>query len=117
MNKRVEARERTRTKIIESARHLFKTHAYEDVTIRRLIKVTGMSAGGIFNVFDDKAAIWRAAMECEPPIDRVVTRHADELAASLDRLVEACRSDNRAGIEEALAQAEALLARLDQKTE
>ena len=73
------ARERTRTKILAAAKILFTRHAYATVTIRMLANEIQMSTGAIFANFADKADVWRAAMECEPPLDGPIVRAAHEM--------------------------------------
>lgn len=115
MGVRKEAKERTRANVIAAAKRLFADQSYHAVTVRQIAAEAGITTGGVFHIFEFKADVWRAAMGCEPPLDRVHTRFADDLAAHLRNLVEAYRSEGRASVEDALLKAEALLARIDQK--
>ncbi|MNI13644.1 hypothetical protein D3C73_668780 [compost metagenome] len=48
-----------------------------------------MSTGAVFANFDSKDDLWRAAFDCEPPIDSIMTRAAPALFDALQDLVDA----------------------------
>ena len=74
MNKRVEAKEKTRQKAVEAARKAFAVTDYHAVSIRDLAKAMGMSTGAIFANFTGKADLWRASMPLPVPADDQRTR-------------------------------------------
>lgn len=76
MNKRQQAKAETRAKLLKTARALFTRMGYEAVTIRTLAKEAGMSTGAVFSCWPDKAAVFREAMNQEPPIDTPERRRA-----------------------------------------
>ena len=80
---RAEAAKATRARVLKAARDLFQAGAYEDATIRAIARAAGMSTGAVFAHFADKAAVWKAAMETDPPIDSPVTRAAGALREQL----------------------------------
>ena len=47
-------REKTRARIVESARMLFNRHGFEDVTIDMVMGDAGLTRGGFYNHFDSK---------------------------------------------------------------
>lgn len=76
-NKRRIARERTRELAINSARALWsEPGSYIKNGIRDVSNHMGRSVGSLFNVFDSKDDLWRAAFGTEPPTDSVHTREA-----------------------------------------
>ncbi|WP_312782046.1 helix-turn-helix domain-containing protein [Brevundimonas sp.] len=85
--RRAAAKARTRERILTAARTLFKHYPYADVTIRGVAATAGMSTGAIFATVKDKADLWRAAMECEPPLDRAETRAAPLMLDALRGLI------------------------------
>lgn len=76
MNRRAEAKEKTRRKAIMAARKAFATTDYHAVTIRGLAKIMKMSTGAIFGNFTGKADLWEASMPLPVPADTSVTRAA-----------------------------------------
>lgn len=85
MNKRVEAKEKTRQKAITAARKAFAVTDYHAVSIRDLAKAMGMSTGAIFANFTSKADLWRASMPLTVPADIPVTRASMMLIDALER--------------------------------
>jgi len=79
MNRRAEAKEKTRRKAITAARKAFATTDYHAVTIRGLADMMKMSTGAIFGNFTDKADLWRASMPLPVPADVPVTRAAEPM--------------------------------------
>lgn len=49
------------------ARRLFIAHGYEAVTIRWIASAAGRTTGAIFAHFEDKADLYRQAMDAEVP--------------------------------------------------
>ncbi len=84
---RAAAKARTRAKILAAAKALFARHAYGTMTMRMLAQEAGFSTGAIFTSFKDKADVWRAAMECEPPLDGPIVRAAHEMQHALRGLI------------------------------
>lgn len=74
LNRREQARAKTQAKALAAARDLFSLTAYDDVTMRGLARAIDMSTGALFANWADKAALWREAMECEPPVDTLPRR-------------------------------------------
>lgn len=83
MNKREGSKAATRRKVLETARALFAELAYEEVTIRLIAERMAMSTGAIYANFADKAALWKAAMGTEPPVDSLLTRAAGPMLDAL----------------------------------
>lgn len=52
------AKQRTREKILESARQLFNERGYERATVRDIARAAGMSTGAVFASFADKAELF-----------------------------------------------------------
>jgi TetR/AcrR family transcriptional regulator, transcriptional repressor for nem operon len=65
-----EHRERTRARIVESARRLFNRHGFEQVSIDRIMSGAGLTRGGFYHYFDSKDALYAAAVagftSCSP---------------------------------------------------
>lgn len=62
MGARDEAKAATRAKVISAAQKAFHNEAYDEVTLRILARSIGMSTGAIYAQFEDKAALYEAAM-------------------------------------------------------
>ncbi len=62
MSYRRDHKQKTRAKIIESARILFNRHGFQDVTIDMVMKNTGLTRGGFYNHFDSKESLHSAAV-------------------------------------------------------
>lgn len=61
LNRRQQAKARTRQRVLDAAQGLFVQPAgYEVGTIRQIAKVAGMSTGAVFANFDSKADLYRA---------------------------------------------------------
>ena len=52
-----------RASILEAARECFLTNGYEGVTIRDVIRKTGLAAGTFYNYFPDKESLFRELVE------------------------------------------------------
>ncbi|WP_426343724.1 TetR/AcrR family transcriptional regulator [Pseudoduganella sp. R-32] len=57
-----EHKERTRSKIVESARKLFNRHGFEQVSIETIMSGAGLTRGGFYNHFDSKDELYAAAV-------------------------------------------------------
>lgn len=98
LNKRQHAKALTRQKVIDGARACWaKPGSYVERTpggagIREIAKHIKMSTGAVFANFDSKDDLWRAAFDCEPPIDSIMTRAAPALFEALQDLVDAVKA-------------------------
>src|SRR6185312_9150678 len=59
------AKQRTREKILASAKALFAERGYEAATIRDIAKAAGMSTGAVFASFTDKSDLFTEIAETE----------------------------------------------------
>jgi AcrR family transcriptional regulator len=64
-NQRSLAKQRTREKILASAKALFAERGYEAATIRDIAKEAGMSTGAVFASFTDKSDLFTEIAETE----------------------------------------------------
>jgi AcrR family transcriptional regulator len=64
-NQRAVAKQRTREKILASAKALFAERGYEAATIRDIAKQAGMSTGAVFASFTDKSDLFTEIAEAE----------------------------------------------------
>jgi TetR/AcrR family transcriptional repressor of nem operon len=66
----VEHKRRTRARIIESARVLFNRHGFDQVSIDDIMSHAGLTRGGFYNHFADKAELYAEAVrsyaDCNP---------------------------------------------------
>lgn len=86
--RRTRDKEQTRAKIIVAAKALFETPGgYAQATIRKIAKAVGMSTGAVFANFKNKEDLWRAAMECDPPLDGPATWAALPMLSALRGLM------------------------------
>lgn len=60
LNRRQEAKARTRAKVMKAARELFGELGYDGATIRDIAKRAGMSTGAVFANFTDKTDLFEA---------------------------------------------------------
>ncbi|WP_169545522.1 TetR/AcrR family transcriptional regulator [Sneathiella aquimaris] len=58
-----EHKKNTRATIIETARTLFNIHGFRGVTIGMIMKQAGLTHGGFYNHFDNKEALYAAAVK------------------------------------------------------
>ena len=112
-NWRKVALERTRARLLQAARRLFRQYPYQKVSMRRIAQEMGMSTGAVYNLYDTKADVWRDAMGTPPPVEDVVIQEAHNLQQALEAMVFAYRSGN--DLEPSVAAAEAVLKRLNRK--
>ncbi len=57
-----EHKQKTREKIVETARILFNRHGFQDVTIDMVMNEAGLTRGGFYNHFKSKEALYSAAV-------------------------------------------------------
>jgi AcrR family transcriptional regulator len=57
-----EHKERTRARIVESARKLFNRHGFEQVSIDRIMTDAGLTRGGFYHHFGSKDELYAAAV-------------------------------------------------------
>lgn len=81
LNRRQQAKAATRARVLKASRDLFAEVGYAAAGIRDIARAAGMSTGAVFASFEDKAALWRAAMKAPAPEPAV----ADEIALTLGR--------------------------------
>jgi len=55
-------KQKTRTKIIESARILFNRNGFESVSINQIMKHAGLTRGGFYNHFSSKEELFKEAV-------------------------------------------------------
>jgi AcrR family transcriptional regulator len=78
-----EHKERTRTRIIESARRLFNRNGFEAVTIGAIMSEAGLTHGGFYKHFAAKEDLYQAAVLqfiCGDAPERWQARHIDPAA-------------------------------------
>lgn len=61
--KRARNKKANRAAILEAARRCFLEHGYDAVTIRDVIRLSGLAAGTFYNYFPDKESLFRALVE------------------------------------------------------
>lgn len=61
--KREKTKQRNRAIILRSARECFLEHGYDDVTVRDIIRATGLASGTFYNYFEDKPAVFNALLD------------------------------------------------------
>ena len=67
LNRRQQAKARTRAKVLEAARELFERDGFDKATIREIAKAAGMSTGAVFANFEDKAHLYET-IHGHPPV-------------------------------------------------
>lgn len=71
-------KDRTRTRIVDSARVLFNRHGFERVTIDDVMRRAGLTRGGFYHHFENKASLYAAAVSsfnsCNPFAARLEAR-------------------------------------------
>lgn len=83
------AKQRTRAKILASARDLFAERGYEGATIRDIARAAGMSTGAVFASFADKAELF----------DEIVTAGYRAVEADMAAAAEAAGTVDEALVE------------------
>ena len=73
----VDHKDRTRARIVDSARVLFNRHGFESVSIDEVMKNAGLTRGGFYHHFASKESLYAAAVSsftsCNPFADRLET--------------------------------------------
>jgi len=68
-------KDRTRTRIVDSARVLFTRHGFESVSIDEVMKHAGLTRGGFYHHFESKESLYAAAVSsfnsCNPFAERL----------------------------------------------
>jgi TetR/AcrR family transcriptional repressor of nem operon len=68
-------KDRTRARIVDSARVLFNRHGFESVSIDEVMKNAGLTRGGFYHHFASKESLYAAAVSsftsCNPFVDRL----------------------------------------------
>lgn len=62
-NKRYENKQANRAAIVEAARDCFLEKGYDAVTVRDIVRVSGLAPGTFYNYFPDKEALFREILE------------------------------------------------------
>lgn len=92
-----EHKERTRAKIVESARKLFNRHGFEQVSIETIMSEAGLTRGGFYNHFESKDELYAAAVAsfatCNPFRKDVASATAANPRDMAHRLVNLYLSD------------------------
>ncbi len=88
-----EHKERTRARIVESARKLFNRHGFEQVSIETIMSDAGLTRGGFYNHFESKDELYAASVasfaSCNPFREDIAEKppaDAHELACRLVNL-------------------------------
>ena len=92
-----EHKERTRARIVESARKLFNRHGFEQVSIETIMSEAGLTRGGFYNHFESKDELYAAAVasftSCNPFRKDFTDTPANEPREMADRLLNLYLSD------------------------
>ncbi len=59
---RAAGKARSRSRLLQAARHLFAEHGYEGATMREIAAAAGLSTGAVFASFSDKADLFNAVL-------------------------------------------------------
>jgi AcrR family transcriptional regulator len=115
-NKRQISKAATRDKAVQAALKLWSVPgSYEDHGIREIAHHMSMSTGAIFANFESKADLWRAAFDCDAPVDSVLTRAAPALFKALESLIEIrpeVARETQSGVADSWLEAEAIIERI-----
>ncbi len=82
--KRQRNKEANRAAILEAARRCFLEHGYETVTIRDVIRLSGLAAGTFYNYFPDKESLFRALVEARMGLMQEQIHSARERAVDVE---------------------------------
>lgn len=84
LNRRQQAKARTRAKLLTTARDLWGSYTYDQITMRDIAHEAGVSTGAIFANWPGKAHLWREAMGYAPPTDCPEVRAVLQRMASME---------------------------------
>ncbi|WP_296816783.1 TetR/AcrR family transcriptional regulator [Brevundimonas sp.] len=90
LNRRQEAKLRTRGKVMQAARELFGEMGYDGATIRDIAKRAGMSTGAVFANFTDKTDLFEAI-------------YVEDAESLLDVMREAAQAEASSGVAKRLS--------------
>lgn len=82
-----EHKQRTRERIVEAARRLFKAHGYEGVGIDRIMAEAGLTRGGFYGHFQAKEDLFAEVVEWLGPSSEMQKRFLAEEKASGDKVL------------------------------
>ncbi len=92
-----EHKERTRSKIVESARKLFNRHGFQQVSIEAIMSEAGLTRGGFYNHFESKDELYAAAVgsftSCNPFRKDLAAAPANDARELAHRLLNLYLSD------------------------
>lgn len=115
LNRRQQAKAKTRQKVLDAGRDLFKKGGYGQATIRDIAKAADMSTGAVFANFDSKTDLLLAIAKEEFESHKELLKHAaSDEGAVLDCIMRVCTTDfvffaDRLHLMEALAGIETLI--------
>lgn len=69
-----------RANILNTAKRLFLEQGYKKTTIRQIVQESGITSGSIYNLFDNKDAVFSAITNdlCQVIVDEVEKRFSDK---------------------------------------
>ena len=69
-----------RANILNTAKRLFWEQGYKKTTIRQIVQESGITSGSIYNLFDNKDAVFSAITNelCQVIVDEVEKRFSDK---------------------------------------
>jgi TetR/AcrR family transcriptional repressor of nem operon len=84
-------KDKTRARIVDSARALFNRHGFESVSIDQVMKHAGLTRGGFYNHFPSKESLYAAAVSsftsCNPFAERLEKNPRDRTPRELAQLL------------------------------
>jgi TetR/AcrR family transcriptional regulator, transcriptional repressor for nem operon len=84
-------KEKTRARIVDSARALFNRHGFDSVSIDEVMKKAGLTRGGFYHHFSSKQALYAAAVRsftrCNPFAERLEREPGDRSPKELAELL------------------------------
>ena len=86
--------ERTRKEILDVAKKLFTVHGYKDVSMQDICNGTGLSKGGLYRHFENKAEVLFELLKKEKRVEQDINEGLGAVQA-LENLLEVYRNDMR----------------------
>ena len=86
--------ERTRKEILDVAKKLFTVHGYKDVSMQDICNGTGLSKGGLYRHFENKAEVLFELLKKEKRVEQDINEGFGAVQA-LENLLEVYRNDMR----------------------